>query len=87
MSSISYSKLAEIELHEVWLNDNEFVTWLKAHATFNHNHAYEFIHHLHPVETEEWFKANCLIDAIPRDLRDQIIEARRKDCARIIFYC
>lgn len=86
MPTISYSKMAEIELTHEWLEDHDFESWLKNHATFCHNNDYEFVHHLHPVETERWFKVNCLIDAVPYDLQTQIIEARRNGCARVIFY-
>lgn len=82
--NFSVSILAEVDLHS-FESDEVVETWLKNNATFTHNSAYEFIHHLYQDESESWYKSNILKDA-PNNLLDIIITIRRAGAHRICFY-
>jgi hypothetical protein len=86
MPTINYSQLAEIEMRDEWLEDEDFKDWLKTQATFIHADSYEFIHHLFLDETEEQFIKDWLSDCVPGELKDLILEARRSGAARICFF-
>lgn len=86
MSVVEYSKLAEIELWDEWLENDQFCAWLAREATFTHNDSYEYIHHLFPDEQEDFFVKDRLMEVIPSELKELILEARRGGAARVCFY-
>ena len=86
MSAIEYSKLAEIELLDEWLDNSEFCAWLAREATFSHTDSYEYIHHLYADEQEDFFIKDRLSDVIPSELREIMLKARRGGAARVCFY-
>jgi len=88
--SFNMSTLAEIDVSSLvdeHGEDSDFYRWLNDNATFEHVDSFEFIHHLFPEETEEFFVKEELYPGIPDALRADILEARRKGAARVCFYC
>ncbi len=86
MSNIDFdiSKLAEVNISG--MVTDSFDRWLEVNSSFVHQSAYEFIHHLFPDETEEWYIKTYLTSAVPTNIKDIILRARRQGSARICFY-
>jgi hypothetical protein len=86
MSDINFdiSKLAEVNISG--MVTDSFDRWLEINSSFVHQSTYEFIHHLFPDETEEWYIKNYLTSAVPVNIKDIILKARRQGAARICFY-
>ena len=86
---IAYSQLAEVDLMDFNFTDSEeekVDRWMHDNCSFEHKDAYEFIVHLHPSESAEWFLKYKLNVDLPERMVKVILEARNKGAARICFY-
>ena len=86
--NISYSIFSEVEISDLLKNYPNFDTWLKNNAHFEHLREYEYIVHLYPTETVDWFcnHLNNLKGELPEEIKNIIYEARRSGASRICFY-
>jgi len=83
------SKIAEVNLLDLELNSKEEVMmdrWMQDKCSFKHTDAYEFIMHLYPDESDEWFLKNEINPEMPDRVVKLLMQARQKGAARICFY-
>jgi hypothetical protein len=86
---IAYSRLAEVSLEDFDFTSYEeqiVDNWMRDNCTFKHSDSYEFIIHLYPDESQEWFVKNKLSGRLPGRVIDVILEVRKTGAARICFY-
>ncbi len=83
------SKIAEVNLLDLELNSKEEVMmdrWMQDKCSFKHTDAYEFIMHLYPDESDEWFLKNEINPEMPDRVVKLLMQARHKGAARICFF-
>ena len=86
---IEFSQLAEVDLSNFDFTGSEeekVDRWLNDNCTFKHTEAYEFICHLYPDDSDDWFLKRELNNDLPERMVKVILEARNKGAARICFY-